>query len=171
EGRHSLQDQQGLIYGGAPGLAGGGFIEYQDNRGTNFPSAVSVPPATTLDSFGGTQSLLDVEGLAKWEPTVQGTLSGFVEYAAQKTTAEGTYRQAPQYPILSTINNTFVENVIARQQLYELAYYHRFNPQAAFLAYYCREEYPYHIVRTSTANSTMDTTAFGLGPLPIPSVP
>ena len=170
EGRHSLQDQQGLIYGGAPGLAGGGFIEYQDNRGTNFPSAVAVPPATTLDSFGGTQSFLDVEGLAKWEPTVHGTLSGFVEYAAQKTTAEGTYRQAPQYPY-STINNTFVESVNARQQLYELAYYHRFNPQAAFLAYYCREEYPYHIVRTSTGSSTMDTTAFGLGPLPIPSVP
>ena len=62
EGRKSIQDQQGLIYGGAPGVAGAGYIEYSDSRGTNFPSAVYVPPATTLDSFGGTQSLYGCPG-------------------------------------------------------------------------------------------------------------
>ncbi len=168
EGRKSIQDHQGLIYGGAPGLAGAGFVRYFDNRGSNFPSAVTVPPATTLDSFSGNQRTYDIQGVAKWEPTVKGTLSGFFEYTDQKVVAQGTFRQAPQSPIVDTVNNTFVESDISRQQRYELAYYHRFNPQAAFLAYYSRQEFPFHKVVTSTQNSNID---LGLGPFGFPSFP
>jgi tetratricopeptide (TPR) repeat protein len=97
EGKKSIQDHQGLIYGGAPGVAAAAYGRYYDSRGTNWPSAV------TYDTFGGTQRTYDIQGVAKWEPTVKGTLTGFFKYGDQKTTDQGAFRQPPQAPILTNV--------------------------------------------------------------------
>jgi tetratricopeptide (TPR) repeat protein len=162
EGKKAIQDYQGLIYGGGPGVAAAVQARYFDSQGANWPSTA------TLDCFGGKQRSYNIQGVVKWEPTVKGTLTGFVEYANQKTTEQGAYRQPPQYPILSTVYNTAADSVAERQRRYELAYYHRFNPHAAFLAYYSRLHYPYHLASMSSANSTVD---LNLGPLGFPSFP
>ena len=145
EGGKSVQDHQGLIYGGAPGVAAAAYGRYNDNRGPNWPSTAA------FDSYGSTLTAYDIQGVAKWEPTVKGTLTGFFDYTDQKSTDQGTFRQAPQSPILSNVNNTFADIVTQRQKRYEIAYYYRFNPQAAFLAYYSRLNYPYHLVNPSAA--------------------
>lgn len=168
EGKKLLQDHQGLVYGGAPGLAAAAYGRYLNSRGSNWPSAVAEPPTYTADSFSGTQHLYDAQAVAKWEPTVKGTLSGFFEYSDQKATAQGTYKASPQSPIVDTINATFDDNAVQRQQRYEAAYYHRFNPQSAFLVYYSRLQYPYHLVQTPTASSKID---LGFGPFGFPSFP
>jgi tetratricopeptide (TPR) repeat protein len=162
EGGKSIQDHQGLIYGGAPGVAVAAYGRYYDNRGTNWPSAA------TLDSYASTQRAYNIQGVGKWEPSVKGTLTGFFEYTDQKTTDQGTFRQAPQSPILTTVYNTFADNITQRQKRYEIAYYYRFNPQAAFLAYYSRLHYPYHLVNPTAANSNID---LGLGDFGFPSFP
>jgi tetratricopeptide (TPR) repeat protein len=162
EGKKSIQDHQGLIYGGAPGVAAAVYGRYYDSRGMNWPSAA------TLDTFNGTQRTYDIQGVAKWEPTVKGTLTGFFRYGDQKTNDQGTYREPPQSPILTTVNNTFADCVAQRQKRYEIAYYYRFNPQAAFLAYYSRLNYPYHLVQPSAANSNID---LGYGYAGFPSFP
>lgn len=164
EGKKTIQDHQALIYGGAPGLAGAGYGRYIDSRGTNWPSAVAQPPTSTADSFSGTQRSYDIQGVAKWEPTVKGTLSGFFDYQDQKGTATGTYKMPSQPPIVGPINATFADNAAQRQQRYEVAYYHRFNPQSAFLLYYSRFQYPFHLVQTPTANANLD---LGFGPISI----
>ena len=92
EGGKSIQDHQGLVYAGAPGVAAGAYVGYFDSRGANWPSDV------TLDSFNGNGRVYDIEALAKWEPTVKGTLSGFYQYTDQKATDQGTLRP----PTLST---------------------------------------------------------------------
>ncbi len=158
EGGKSIQDHQGLVYAGAPGVAGGAFVRYFDNRGANWPSDV------TLDSFNGNGRMYDIETLAKWEPTVKGTLSGFYQYTDQKATDQGTYRQAPQFPYVDPINNVVGNNVVERQRFYEMAYYHRFNPQAASLIYYSHLELPYHSLKPSSATSSIDT-GFGIFPI------
>jgi tetratricopeptide (TPR) repeat protein len=168
EGKKLIQDHQGLIYGGAPGVAAAVYGKYYDSLGANWPSAIAVPPTTNLDSFAGTQRNYEIQGVAKWEPTVKGTLTGFFDYTDQKTSVQGTYRQFPEYPILRTVYNTFADNVAQRQKRYEFAYYYRFNPQVAFLAYYSRLNYPYHLVYPSAASSRID---LGLGPLGFPSFP
>jgi tetratricopeptide (TPR) repeat protein len=168
EGKKSIQDHQGLIYGGAPGLAGAGYGRYLNSRGSNWPSAVAQPPTYTADSFSGTQHLYDAQAVAKWEPTVKGTLSGFFEYSDQKATATGTYKAPSQFPIVGSINATFADNAVQRQQRYEVAYYHRFNPQSSFLLYYSRLQYPFHLVQAPTANAKID---LGFGPLGFPSFP
>ena len=138
---------------------------YFDSRGTNWPSASSV----NLDTFGGTQRFYDIQGVAKWEPTVKGTLTGFVEYVDSKGHRPGNLPAAsPNLRFVSTIKTTFADNTMIRQKHYELAYYHRFNPQAAFLAYYSRLNYPYRSVQPVSHSSNID---FGLGPLGFPSFP
>lgn len=168
EGKKSIQDHQALLYGGAPGIAAAAYGRYYDSRGTNWPSAVAQPPTYTADSFSGTQRAYDVQGVAKWEPTVKGTLTGFFESSDQKLNAAGTYKMPPNPPIVDTINAAFSDQAVQRQQRYEAAYYHRFNPQAAFLFYYSRLHYPFHLVQTPAAASSID---LGLGPLGFPSFP
>jgi tetratricopeptide (TPR) repeat protein len=165
EGGKSIQDHQGLIYAGAPGVAAGAYVRYFDSRGANWPSDV------TVDSFNGNGRAYDIEALAKWEPTVKGTLSGFYQYTDQKATGQGTFRQAPQFPIVDPMNNVQGNNVVGRQRFYELAYYHRFNPQVASLVYYAHLEYPYHRVISSSATSNIDAGYLGLGGLGFPSFP
>ena len=84
--------------------------------------------------------------MAKWEPTVKGTLTGFFDYVEQKATDQGTFRLPPQSPFTTTHLQHFFDNFILRQQRYEIAYYHRFNPEAASLVYYSRLQYPCHYV-------------------------
>ncbi|OGR25279.1 MAG: hypothetical protein A2139_01195 [Desulfobacca sp. RBG_16_60_12] len=164
QGKKSVQDQQGLVYGGAPGVAVAAAGRYFDNRGANWPSASSV----TLDTFSGTQRFTDLTGVAKWEPTVKGTLTGFAEYINVKAIDQQTYRQAPPSGFLSPINTSFANNTVLRQKNYEMAYYYRFNPQAAFLAYYSRQNNSYHFVQPVSYNSTVD---LGLGEFGFPSFP
>ncbi|MGB8992158.1 MAG: tetratricopeptide repeat protein [Desulfobaccales bacterium] len=141
EGGKSIQDHQGLVYAGAPGVAAGAYVRYFDSRGSNWPSDA------TVDSFNGNERAYDIEGLAKWEPTVKGTLSGFYQYTDQKTTDQGPFRTS-QFSTI--VNNVFGDNVVGRQRFYELAYYHRFNPQAASLVYYAHFENPYHALQSLT---------------------
>ena len=54
EGRKSIQDQQALVYGGAPGVAGAASGRYFDSRGANWPAA----PNVNLDSFSGHAAFL-----------------------------------------------------------------------------------------------------------------
>ncbi len=140
EGSKSIQDQQGLIYGGAPGLAALGYGRYLDNRGASWPSDRS------LDSYNGTQRVYDIQVNAKWEPTVQGTLSGFFEYPESKANTFQTVNPlvGAVNPTVGAMNASIADTINRRTQLYELSYYYRFNPEAAFLAYYARREYPSH---------------------------
>ena len=162
EGRKSIQDHQGLVYGGAPGVAVAAYGRYYDSRGTNWPSATSV------DSFGGTQRAYDIQGVAKWEPTVKGTLTGFFRSGDTKTTDQRTYREPPQNPFLTSVYNTSTQSVTQRAAVYELAYYYRFNPQAAFLAYYSRLHLPYHLAQPSSANSNIDGAVIGFPGFSLP---
>jgi tetratricopeptide (TPR) repeat protein len=164
EKKKSIQDQQGLIYGGAPGVAVAAAGRYYDSRGANWPSASTV----NLDTFGGAQRFFDLTGVAKWEPTVKGTLTGFFEYIDLKATDQGTYRLPPPPGFVSSVNTSFADNTIIRQKHYEIAYYHRFNPQAAFLAYYSRQNNPFRFVQPVSYNSNLD---LGLGPYGFPSFP
>jgi tetratricopeptide (TPR) repeat protein len=162
EGGKFIQDHQGVIYGGAPGVAAAAFGRYYNDRGPNWPSTA------TFDSFGSTMTAYEIQGVVKWEPTVKGTLTGFADYTDQKYVEQGTFREAPQDPIISTVYNTFANEVTKRRRWYEFAYYHRFNPQAAFLVYYSRLHYPTHLVQPFAAISNID---LGLGPFGFPSFP
>jgi tetratricopeptide (TPR) repeat protein len=164
EGKKSILDEQGFAYGGAPGLSALLDGRYFDSRGSNFPSA-PVPP---IDSFGGTQRLSDVEANVKWEPTVNGTLSSFFQYVNQKNTDAYTHGQSFPSPIVGPVNQAINDNVVSRQQFYELAYYHRFNPDVAFLGYYARLQFPFHPVKNVNSNGNID---IGAGPLGFPSLP
>jgi tetratricopeptide (TPR) repeat protein len=164
EGGTSSQDHQALLYGGAPGVAAAAYGRYSNNRGANWPTA----PPVNLDAFSGTQSSYNIQGVAKWEPTVKGTLTGFFDYFDQKTTDQGAYRLAPQIPYVTTINTTFGDNQVFRQKRYDIAYYYRFNPQAAFLAYYSRLNFPYHLTTPTSATTNID---LGLSDMGFPSFP
>jgi tetratricopeptide (TPR) repeat protein len=130
EGSKSIQDHQYFAYGGVPGAAFETFGHFADDRGTPRPSDA------TLQSFSGTSNILSAEAAVKWEPTVQGVLTGFYRYDALKQT--DTQGQIP--PALQSDVTNF------RQRLYELAYYYRFNPESAFLAYAAHKDLPYHLV-------------------------
>ena len=158
EGSKSIQDHQGLIYGGAPGVAGAVFGRYFDSRGTAFPTEPSLTP----DSFGGTERDYAIQAFGKWEPTVKGTLTGFFTYSEDKSTDHGTFKVPPQPPF-SLSNFTFADNAVFRRSLYELSYYHRFTPESASLIHYSRLEFPIHGVQSFTQNSNID---LGGGPLP-----
>ena len=140
---------------GGPGVAAAAYGRYSNSRGANW----STPPNVNLDTFSGTQQFYDIQGAAKWEPTVKGTLTGFLRYTDQKATSQGAYREPPEPDTLTAINNTFADSVMQREKRYEIAYYYRFNPQAASLVYYSRLHSPYHLVNPSAANTTIDAGA------------
>ena len=91
-----------------------------------------------------------VQVVGKWEPTVKGTLTGAFDYFDNKLTDQQTFRQPPPSGFVSPVNSNVTDINIQRQKRYEIAYYYRFNPQAAFLAYYSRLNYPFHHVRVRT---------------------
>jgi tetratricopeptide (TPR) repeat protein len=158
EGSKFIQDHQGLIYGGAPGVAGAVFGRYFDSRGTNFPTA----PSTAPDSFGGSERQYQIQAFAKWEPTVKGTLTGFFDYQEPKSTDHGTFKVPPQPPF-NLANFTFNDNALFRQKLCEISYYHRFTPESASLIHYSRLELPLHTVSRFTKNTNID---LGFGSFP-----
>ncbi len=158
EGRKSIQDYQAVIYGGAPGVAGGAFGRYSDSRGTTFPS----DPSITAGSFGGTDRQYLVQAFGKWEPTVKGTLTGFYTYTEPKATDHMTFRVPPQPP-LDISNASLSDNVLFRQNLYEVSYYHRFTPESSSLLHYSRLDLPLHVSSFFTQNANID---LGFGPLP-----
>jgi tetratricopeptide (TPR) repeat protein len=150
-----IQDHQGLVYGGAPGVAGAAYGRYLDSSGANWPS----DPGANIDTFSGSQRYYEIQGVAKWEPTVKGTLTGFADYLDNKSTDQQTFRQPPPSGFLAPVNSNVADTNIQRQTRYEVAYYHRFNPQAAFLAYYSRFNYPFHHVDASYYNTVINLGA------------
>ena len=89
EGSKSIQDHQGLLYGGATRSGCRSLWQILQQPGGELVS----PPNVNLDAFSGTQQFYDLQGAAKWEPTVKGTLTGFLRYTDQKATSQGAYRQ------------------------------------------------------------------------------
>ena len=146
-----------------PGAAFEVFGKYQDSRGTQPPS-----DDPNLRSFNGTSRTLSVETAAKLEPTVQGTLTGFFQYVDQKTTDQRA-QFLPNGPAVLAgttlpINQVSSNDQVSRLNIYEAAYYHRFNPQAGFLAYYAHRDYPFHYNQGTFGNYNFD---FGLGPMAV----
>jgi tetratricopeptide (TPR) repeat protein len=132
EGSKSRQDYQAFAYGGVPGAAFETFGIFQDERGLPRPSDVS------LRSFNGTQRFYGGEAVAKWDPTVQGTLTGNFNYQADKVSQNPVPSPVAGFPGEFSVANL-------RQTLYEVAYYYRFNPQSAFLAYFAHKTIPAHV--------------------------
>ena len=141
EGSKPIQDYQAYAYGGGPGVAAYGFGRYVDSKAVNWPSD------TTLANYEGRNRVYDLQVNAKWEPTVQGTLTGFIDYIDQKNNLLSIY------PTSNNNNPTDLQTIAGRQKIYELAYYYRFNPTLASLIYYARNEYPYHLVENYIDNS------------------
>jgi tetratricopeptide (TPR) repeat protein len=131
EGSKLLQHQQAVAYGGVPGLAFETFGEYFEDR-------PGRPTTSDLLPYSARNQIYDIEANAKWEPTVQGTLTGFVQYWDQK------FAERTMPPPTSTGYNS------RSSCLYELAYFHRFNPQSAFLAYFSHNALPYHYASLSS---------------------
>ncbi len=158
EGSKSRQDQQVFAYGGMPGLAFEAFGKFLDERGTQPPS-----DDPNLRSFNGTGRSYLIETEAKWEPTVQGTLTGLFQYNYPKTSDDRAQSLvAGGIPV----NQVSSFNDVYRNNIYELAYYHRFNPQAAFLAYFNYRVFPYHLNSGSFQNFNWDFQD-GNGPVPV----
>lgn len=148
EGSKSVQNHQAFAYGGLPGLAFETFGIFTDDRGLPRPSDAGSR------FFSGMERFYGAEATAKWEPTVQGILTGNFQYQADKS----SQKQAPSPDI-----GTFLEQN-GRTRFYELAYYHRFNPQAAFLAYFSHRQIPNHLTLRAvdipfTSQFLADTTA------------
>lgn len=143
-----IQDHQGLVYGGAPGLAALGYGRYIDDTGMSWPSG------RTRDIFEGKQRVSDIQANAKWEPTVQGTLSGFFEYPESTVNTRSAFRRV--HPTMGPVLERPLETAAGRTRFYELSYYYRFNPETALLAYYNYKEY----FRHSTTSNYMDFSGF-----------
>ena len=130
EGRKSIQDHQGLIYGGAPGVAGAVFGRYADSRGTNFPSAPAA--LTSLDILRRHASVFTIS--RGWP---NGSPPSREPSPASLTTMSKVDRSrnrpgSPPSPLWTPVIINFADNLLFRQQRYELAYYHRFNPECGF---------------------------------------
>ena len=154
EGSKSLQDQQAFAYGGIPGAAFETFGRFYDDRGLPPPSDARI------NGFNGTANLYSVEAAGKWEPTVQGTITGLFQYYEQKVTSRQIINQTNQQgPVF--FSNFTDQNV--RSRLYEAAYYYRFTPKAALLAYYAHREWPVHYVSPTQLNYIINF----FGPAPV----
>ncbi len=157
EAKKSIQDHQGLIYGGLPGAAFFVGGRYFDSRGQQ------KTPDTDSNVFGGTDRAYNVETSIKWAPTVQGTLSGLFQYSEeQQSNRLGQSLVSGGTPVALTQFDKFSN----RFRFYELGYYYRFNPQAGFLAYLSHREFPFHVTSNALYNANLDI--FGIGvPLPV----
>ncbi len=122
EGEKSIQDYQGLFYGGLPGAAFLANGRYLNDRGFRPNNDVS--------------RLYNLVGAVKWAPTVKGTFSGVVQYADLKYGDRGNYND------FGYANTNF--RGFQHPLFYELGYYHRFNPRLGFLAYYTHRLLPVH---------------------------
>jgi len=125
------QDHEAFAYGGVPGAA-------FEVSGRYSKDPLSRPSDQDSSSFRGRDRFYSIEAAAKWEPTVQGTLTGFFEYQDEKLTDRTT----------GTVPSPFVDSneKNLRSRLYELAYFHRFSPQSSFLVYFAHKDTPFHQV-------------------------
>ncbi|MFP3867623.1 MAG: hypothetical protein ACLFUU_05610, partial [Desulfobacteraceae bacterium] len=143
EGSKLRQDHQAVAYGGGPGLS---FETY----GRFLEEPLGPPTSGSLHSFSGRNRTYTVEANVKWEPSVKGTLTGLFQYIDVQI---GTQRKnLPSNP-------TVRDDINTRNHFYELAYYHRFNPRAALLAYFVHNDFPFRTLQT--------TSLFGF-PLSVP---
>jgi tetratricopeptide (TPR) repeat protein len=112
--RKTINDDFVAAYGGLPGAAFYGRGSFTDDRG--------------FRDTNGFSQLWNAEGLGKLEPTVQGNLTGFVQYA---NAANGD---------ITALNNYFFRNDKnlrnnIRGRFLELSYLHHFTPNCSFLGY------------------------------------
>jgi tetratricopeptide (TPR) repeat protein len=136
EGSKFNQDQQALAYGGMPGVAFLAFGRYLDTGGVQPPSDDPY-----LQCFNGTSRSYNVETAAKWEPTVQGTLTGLFQHISLKASDQ----RVQNFVAGGTpVNQVSSLDQVSRLNIYEVAYYHRFNPQVASLAYFNYRVFPFH---------------------------
>jgi tetratricopeptide (TPR) repeat protein len=153
EGSKSIQDHQGFIYGGLPGVAFEVSGRYTDNRGIGRPSDIDYQP------YSGTDRTYRIETGAKWEPTVHGTITGFFQYGEQKLSEQAGLNVLSQG---SPVHLSFGDNQVARFRFYELAYLHRFNPQLSLLGYFAHRDLPFHLAQNSFTNFTTDFFGFNI---------
>ncbi len=134
EGSKFRQDHQAVVYGGVPGAAFEAFGQYSEDP-------LRRPSDQDLSSFKGRDRFSSIEAAAKLEPTVHGTLTGFFEYRDEKQNDQtiNTFNTSPA-PFRSS------NDLNIRSRLYEAAYFHRFNPQSAFLVYFAHKDTPFHQV-------------------------
>ncbi len=143
----TFQDHAGFLYGGLPGAAFEVSGSYTNDHG--FPQPTDQSP----NSFNGKFRAYEIETGVKWEPTVQGTLTGFFQYADQKTNEQTSTVQVAS----ATVRGN---EVALRRRLYELAYYYRFNPNISFLAYFAHNDPTAHSLQSTDANSYATGSGF-----------
>ena len=136
EGSKTIQEYQGWAYGGGPGAAFFGGGRYLNDRGFRPQNAFTRE--------------YDIQAAVKWSPSVKGTFSGVVQYIDDKT---GDTNNLNDFRFVNDPN----QRIGQRLMLYELGYYHRFNPDAGFLAYYTRRTIPFHL-NTSFPGVVVDQT-------------
>ncbi len=124
EGKKSIQDHQGWVYGGLPGLAFIGGGRYFNDRGFG-----------AINDFFRAYSLV---GGVKWSPTVKGTFTANIQYIDQWEGDRSAFNNFG-----AAIDPNLRQAL--RETLYEFGYYHRFNPQVGFLAFYTHRQKPYHL--------------------------
>jgi tetratricopeptide (TPR) repeat protein len=146
EGKKSIQDHQAYFYGGLPGAAFFGSGRYINDRGFR-----------ASNDFFREYTLV---GAVKWAPTVKGTFSGVVQYTDDRM---GDRSNLNDFGYANDPNR----RIAARLNAYELGYYHRFNPQVGFLAYYTHRKIPFHLgtrvpglVFTQTFDREFDNVQF-----------
>jgi tetratricopeptide (TPR) repeat protein len=110
-----VEEYTGVFYGGRPGTAFYFFGNYTNDRG--------------FRDVNDEEEAYNLEAAAKWEPTVKGTLTGFFQYA-QSEAGDKSLRNNFYYVPPEDLRTSL------RFRTCELAYVHRFNPNAVLLAYY-----------------------------------
>ena len=134
EGSKLIQDEQAYAYGGGPGYAAYGFGRYTDSKAENWPR---IPRSTTL---GPECAMLISRRTANGSPRCRAPLAGFMIMIDSKPITSA-YR-----PPAGDVNAIKFTKSPSRLQIYELAYYHRFNPNAASLVYYARTQFPQNLL-------------------------
>jgi tetratricopeptide (TPR) repeat protein len=151
-GSKMIQEHQGFVYGGMPGAAFQVSGLYGDNRGLPRPTDITPP----IDNFSGASRVYDIQTAAKWEPTVQGTLTGLFQYAEQKTSTQISLRtDSGGTPVVVP---SITQEQVTRARFYEAAYYYRFNPNSSFLAYFSHVDRPRHSAAQTFANFNVNFT-------------
>ncbi len=123
DGRNPIHEDFVAAYGGIPGAAFFGRGDYNDNRG--------------FRGKNGFDQIWNAEGIFKGEPTVQTTLTGYVQYNLEHSgdvdfLNDYHYKNDTDF----RINNRF--------QNYEFAFLHRFTPNLRLLGFYNFQRFDYH---------------------------
>jgi Tfp pilus assembly protein PilF len=121
--RKGINEDFVAAYGGLPGAAAFGRGDYNDDLG--------------FRGKNGDLQTWNAEGVFKGEPTVQGNLTGYVQYNNQ------------QYGDYGPLNDYFYKNQKDwrendRSQVYELSYLHHFTPNLGILAFYSFHRFDDH---------------------------